>query len=350
MAVYTAQKRPDLSGHRVFTWVNPKGKRATEYEDLTVGQQSTPAQYAFQGWPIRFDDGRDPYTEASTVIKSSDWYAYRDPNQTTNRHYVVGVHEAESALEQSFKGAHAAGLFEFADKEWIKTGIAGHYMTYPYVEYGEFLALCYAEREALSDTATFSLVFEAADKARHLQDVVYYSFELAEAHSDFDDSGVEAAWKTDPIWQGARKAVENIIASNDWMEVVVAINLCLDRLFGELAKVEYFSRFAAANGDIVTPIIIASSEGDTARNNRFTTELINHLTSDATHGEANREIINGWVAKWNEYALDACDAFAPVFDQAPAKPSTYKSAMARVEGKQAEHLKSLGLTVPAARG
>jgi len=350
MAVYTAQKRPDLSGARVFTWVNPAGKRATEYEDLTVGQQSTPAQYVTQGWPIRFDDGRDPYTEASSVIKSTDWYTYRDPSQTTNRHYVVGVHEAESALEQSFKGAHAAGLFEFADPEWIKTGIGQHYMTYPHVEYGMFLALCYAEREALSDTVTFSLVFEAADKIRHLQDVVYYSFEMAEAHPGFDDSAVESAWKSDPIWQGARKAIENIIASFDWMEVVVAINLCMDRLFGELAKVEYFSRFAAANGDIVTPIIIAASEADTARTNRFTTELINHVTSDPTHGQKNKEIINGWVAKWNEYALDACDAFSPVFDMAPTKPSAYKSAMAHVAGKQAKYLTSLGLTVPTARG
>ena len=30
------------------------------------------------------------------------------------------------------------------------------------------------------------------------------------------------------------------------MEVIVAANLCFDRLFGELAKMEYFSRFAAA--------------------------------------------------------------------------------------------------------
>lgn len=350
MAVYTAQKRPDLSGARVFTWVNPKGKRATEYEDLTVGQQSTPAQYVTQGWPIRFDDGRDPYTEASTVIKSTDWYTYRDPNQTTNRHYVVGIHEAESALEQSFKGAHAAGLFEFADPEWIKTGIGRHYMTYPHVEYGMFLALCYAEREALSDTVTFSLVFEAADKVRHLQDVVYYSFELAEAHPGFDDSAVESDWKSDPIWQGARKAIENIIASFDWMEIVVAINLCLDRLFGELVKVEYFSRFAAANGDIVTPIIIASSEADTARTNRFTSSLIEHVLTDPVHGPANKKIIDGWVAKWNAYALDACDAFAPAFESAPTKPGTFASAMGRVRAKQAMHLKEIGLSMPSGQG
>lgn len=336
-------KRQNLSGNRTFTWVKAAGKRPTEYEDLTVGQQSTPAQYAFQGWPIRFDDGRDPYTEDSTVIRSSDWYAYRDPNQTWQRGYISGIHESEKALERSFEGARAAGLFAFANKDWVRNGLARHYMAYPFVEYGLFLALCYAEREALSDTVTFSIVFEAGDKLRHLQDVVYYSFELAEAFPAFDDSAVNADWSGDPLWQGARNAVENIIALNDWMEVVVATNLCFDRLFGELAKVEYFSRFAAANGDMVTPIIVASSEADTARTQRWTAALIKHVLDDPVHGSANKDVICSWIEKWNRYSLDACDAFAPVFSQAPVRPGTFESAMRDVNAKQAGYLAGLGV-------
>lgn len=336
-------KRTALSGNRSFAWVKPAGKRPTEYEDLTVGQQSSPGLYAFQGWPIRFNDGRDPYTEDSTVIRSSDWYAFRDPNQTMNRGYIAGVNESEKALERSFAGARDAGLFAFADQSWVKKGLAEHYMTYPFVEYGLFLALCYAEREALSDTVTFSIVFEAADKLRHLQDVVYYSFELADAFPGFDDSGVGEAWKNDPIWSGARKAVENIIASNDWMEVVVATNLCLDPLFGDLAKVEYFSRFAAANGDVVTPFIIASSEAETAKTMRWTAALIKHLLADPVHGADNREIIMSWVDKWRTYAVEACEAFAPVFSSAPATPSTFEVAMDDVRAKHAKYLDNLDL-------
>jgi alkene monooxygenase beta subunit len=343
MAARTSPKRESLPGNRTFTWVTPAGKRPTEYEDLTVGQQSTPDLYAFQGWPIRFDDGRDPYTSESTVIRSSDWYAYRDPNQTMQRGYISGVNQSEKALEHSFRGAHAAGLFAFADEQWVRKGLAEHYMTYPFVEYGLFLALCYAEREALSDTVTFSVVFEAGDKLRHLQDVVYYSFELAEAFPGFDDSQVHAAWTSDPLWQGARKAVENIIALNDWMEVVVATNLCFDRLFGELAKVNYFSRFAAANGDVVTPIIIASSEADTARTQRWTSQLLKHVLSDPVHGRANQEIVSSWIGKWDGYALEACAAFAPAFGEAPARPSTYESAMVDVRAKQAAYLADLSL-------
>ena len=131
------------------------------------------------------------------------------------------------------------------------------------------------------------------------------------------------------------------------MEVVVATNLCFDRLFGELAKVEYFSRFAAANGDVVTPIIIASSEADTARTQRWTSALIKHVLDDPAHGSANREIISAWIEKWNRYSLDACEAFAPVFDQTLAKPATFRSAMSDVKAKQAAYLGSLDLVIPA---
>nr|AAV52082.1 probable alkene monooxygenase beta subunit [Nocardioides sp. JS614] len=348
MAVYTAPKRTNLSGNRNFTWFTPAGKRPTEYEDLTVGQQSTPAQYAFQGWPVRFDDGRDPYTEDTTVIRSSDWYTFRDPNETMNRGYITGVNESENAIQRSFASAHTAGLFAYADEGWVRTGLAEHYMTYPFVEYGLFLALCYAEREALSDTATFPIVFEAADKLRHLQGVVYYSFELEKAFPWFDDSGFMEAWLNEPIWQGARKAVENIIALNDWMEIVVAINVCFDQLFGGLAKIEYFSRFAAANGDMVTPILIASAESDSARTENWTTALLEHVLDDSVHGGHNRSVITSWVEKWNAYALEACNAFAPVFDQATTKAATYPAALEDVTRKQSTYLEGLGLSVPGA--
>ncbi|AFM20581.1 Methane/Phenol/Toluene Hydroxylase (plasmid) [Mycolicibacterium chubuense NBB4] len=336
-------QRKALSGNRTFGWVTPKGKRPTEYEDLTVGQQSTPAQFAFQGWPLRFDNGRDPYTEDSTVLRSSNWYAYRDPNQTMNRPYIAGVHEAEKALQNTFLGASAGGLFGFANREWVSKGLAKHYMTYPFVEYGMFLALCYAEREALSDTVTFSIVFEAADKLRHLQDVVYYSFELAEAHSEFSDEECLRVWKEDPVWQGAREAIENVIALDDWMEIVVALNLCFDPLFGELAKVEYFTRFAGANGDLVTPSVIASSEADTVRTRAWTKELIRHLVEDPEYGTHNSSIIAAWVDKWNRYSLKACDAFAPVFSEVPNQPTSYEDAMTEIREKQSQILNELNL-------
>lgn len=338
------ERREPLPGNRSFGYYKPAGRRPTEYEDLTCDQQSDPSHFAFQGWPIRFDDGRDPITAKSTKLRSSDWFAFRDPNKTMNRGYVASTNEVEKGLAHSVNGAIKAGHFEFANPEWVSGPLAKHFMTYPYVNYGLFLALCYAEREALSDTVTLPIVFEATDKLRHLQDSVHYSFNLAEAFPNFSDAGAAETWKKDPSWQGARKAIEFLISSNDWMEVVVATNLCFDRLFGELAKKQYFGRFAAANGDLVTPLFIASSEGDDTRTVTWTKELMRHLLEDKAHGDHNRKVINGWIEKWDDYALDAAEAFAPVFDAAPNKPQEFSEALAHVIADRNEILKELGLT------
>jgi alkene monooxygenase beta subunit len=342
-AGYLPPPRAQLPGNRRFTWYSPAGRAPTEYEDLTVHQQSSPLHYAFQGWPIRFDDGRDPYDDRTTAIRSSDWYAFRDPNRTIQRTYVSSANESEKGMDRAIEGARSAGLLESADPRWVREVLAAHFLTYPFIDYGLFLALCYAEREALSDTVTFSIVFTAADKLRSLQDTVFYSFALADALPSFVEADVHQIWKTDPVWQGARRAVEQIVASDDWMEIVVAINLCFDRLFGRLARVGFFSRFAAANGDVVTPILIASSESDAARALRWTKALVTHVLSDALHGEHNRDVIRGWVRRWSGAAVESAEAFQSLFGIPPVRPSTFDDALTRVRLEQAAVLDDLGL-------
>jgi hypothetical protein len=68
---------PPFEGHRTFTWFTPRRRAATEYELYTVGQQSTPDQWLHVGWPIRFDEGREPYTASSTAIRCGNWHDYR---------------------------------------------------------------------------------------------------------------------------------------------------------------------------------------------------------------------------------------------------------------------------------
>src|SRR5262249_43280578 len=143
----------------------------------------------------------------------------------------------------------------------------------------------------------------------------------------FSDEHAPESWKTDPIWQGARRTVEHIVALRDWMEVVVAVNLCFDRVFGELTRLHYFSRFASASGDVVTPMIIASAEADHVRTRSWTKTLLAHLISDPAHGAANLDIISGWVDTWTTAARAACEAFRPAFERAPVKPVTFDDAL-----------------------
>ena len=93
-------------------------------------------------------------------------------------------------------------------------------------------------------------------------------------------------------------------------------------------------RFVAnASHELKTPVstIIASSEADMARTTRWNAALMEHLLGDETYGAHNREVITGWIDKWNGYSIEACTAFSPVFENAPVIPATFETAMADVQ-------------------
>jgi methane monooxygenase component A beta chain/propane monooxygenase small subunit len=128
------------------------------------------------------------------------------------------------------------------------------------------------------------------------------------------------------------------------MEIVIAANLSFDRVFGDLAKVEYFGRFAAANADSITPMIIASAQADDNRTMSWTKALVQGLLDDPAHGTTNRKQINEWIEKWDAHAKQAIDAFAPCFTSAPSCPVSFAEAASDVWRRRNQVLAELELT------
>src|SRR5271166_1470000 len=85
------------SDSRKFNYFEPKGRKATHYEDVTVDVQPDPKRYLLQDWIISFADGTPTYYENWTQAKSSDWHKYRSIDQEWERtHYqrqstIVGM-------------------------------------------------------------------------------------------------------------------------------------------------------------------------------------------------------------------------------------------------------------------
>ena len=334
-----------LSGSRQFTYFKPKGRHPSEYEDLTLHTQPDPHAFALQGWFTHFVDGRDPWTPSSTALKSTDWWVFQDPSKQWQRPYVATQAEQERGLDRIIEAAKSEGLFADIDETWAKTILGKYYAAYACLEYGLFRCFSYAQREALSATVGNTCIFNAADKIRQAQDITLYGMDLTEAIPGFSDAEAKTVWLEDPIYQGARKAVEGLMASKDWGEVVIGANLVLEPLFGALARVQLFSRFAPRNGDAVTPVILATAENDWQRNLKWTKEFVQVLLRDPEHGSGNKKVIEGWITKWGSYVKDAMQAFAPLFDIPVIRPQTFAQACARVEQQHETLLKELGLEV-----
>lgn len=308
----TATGRPEFEGFQTFVWFTPERRKPTEYELYTVGQQSSPEQWLDVDWPLRFDDGRAPWTDDSSAIKTTKWFDWRDPNKTWQRPYVSQANQDEQALVRLLpvltKGS-ASGL----DATWSTEILGKTYAAWPFVEYGLFLALAYAVREARADTIEFATVFQAADRMRVLQDIVLHLDYLQEELPGFSDSGARAAWMDDPTLTPIREVVEHLAASTDWMEILVVACLIFEPLLGQLAKFELFSRGAAASGDAATPTVLAQSADSQRRGLDLAQSLVKFVTADPDSGAANLDIINGWVTRWKPMCEKAANAFLPVF-------------------------------------
>jgi methane monooxygenase component A beta chain/propane monooxygenase small subunit len=304
---------PTLAGYRQFVWFKPAGRRPTQYEAYTVGQQSSPEQWLHVDWPLRFDDGRAPYIAESTALRAQ-WSDYRDPTQTWQRPYVAQHNQQEQTIGTLVPEALRESLYESIVPAWREKVLGTYYAAWPFVENGEFRCLCYAVREALSDTLTFSLAFTASDKLRHSQDIVYYLLTLKELDPPFSDDGARAAWMTDPTLLPLRETIERIHSLTDWAEIAVAIHLVLEPLAGELFKTEFLAKLAPLNGDSVTSMILASARQDSRRHLASTQALVGLALADPTHGAANRALVGEWIHKWTPRAAAAARALGTLFE------------------------------------
>jgi hypothetical protein len=343
----TATRHDEFSGKREFSYIQPRqGRRATEYEELTLYIQQDPKQFAWGGWPILTPEGRATWSEESTALRSSNWWAFRDPNKTWQRPYVKLQAEQGRALERTLETAKACGLFAAYDRAWADEMLALYYASCAFLEYGLFRAFSYAQREALAEVVGNPCVFNAADKIRYAQEISLYGMELAQALPGFSDSEAKSIWLTDPRWQGVRENVERLMAIRDWAEVIVATNAVFEPLVGELVRVELFLRFAPRNGDSVTPALVASAEGDWERNRRWTRAFLRFVAEDPDYAAQNRQVLQGWIDRWTPVGLVAARGLAPLFELPTVKAQSFPEALSKVRRAHAALTAEVGIAVP----
>jgi methane monooxygenase component A beta chain/propane monooxygenase small subunit len=332
-----------LSGEQHFTHLKPAGKRPTEYEELTLHIQPEPLKYHWQGWPTRFPDGRAPWVAESTALRSVDWFAFRDPSRMWQRTYVAQQAERCKSTERTVETARRRGLFAGFDPKWLSPVLDRYLQASAFLEYGLFRSLCYAQREALSDSIGNALVLDACDKIRYAQEIAIYGLELAGTVPGFNDTLGKETWLEDPTLQGSREVVERLLASHDWAEISVVVNLLLEPHLGRLLRSSFFLSFAARNGDPVTPALVETAEADADRNVAWTKDLVRLVLSDPEHAAGNRTVIGRWLFEWTPRIEKASRALAPLWDIPGGRASDFETAYAEADNGTRANLKELGL-------
>ncbi len=308
----TAQ--PSFESHRHFIWFDPEKAFPSEYESLTIGQQSHPDEWMHVDWPIRFEDGRGPFAEESTALRSENWKAFRDPAGLLQRAHVAATNHQEQALASLMAECLSQNLLSRMNPVWRDRVLGTFYAAWPFVEHGQFLALSYAVREAFAAALTFGISYQISDKLRHSQDIVHYVEVLREAVPGFSDEKAQSAWMNDNALVPLRENLERIVHSRDWGEILIAIHLVLEPLAGELFKSELLARHAALHGDPISAVILANAGADRRRHQEFTGQFVKFLLADPQHGDDNRDVVQAWLDRWVPVSREAAAAFRPIFE------------------------------------
>lgn len=331
------------SGSRRYNYFEPRGKRATHYEDVTVDVQPDPERYLIQDWIISFNNGKGAYTKDNTRAQSSNWHAFRAPDQEWERTHYQRQSKIETMVQSVITNARRAGAPRTFDRVWQRI-LQVHLGAWKHAEFGLGTSLMQAQRYGYTQMINNATLTNSSYKLRLAQDITLYLAEIGMDIEGWNDELGKKAWLEDPIWQPTREAVETIMGTEDYLEQYFAINIIFEPLVGELFRSGFLMQAAAANNDFVTPAVISAAEADYERNLANTIDLIYLLANDAAHGAHNRALFQAWIGKHSALADKAASALQPIWSQPHSKPVSFEDCRTVSLERVGQILGELGLS------
>jgi propane monooxygenase small subunit len=313
------------SDSRHYNYFDPKGRKATHYEDMTVDVQPDPKRYLLQDWIINFADGTPTYYEGWTKAKSSDWHKFRAIDQEWERTHYQRQSTIEGMVANVIENGRRSGAPKRFDKAWVKV-LQDHLGAYKHAEFGLGTATMQAQRYGYTQMVNNAILTNSSYKLRFAQDLTLYLGEIGLDIAGFDLDAGKKHWLEDPVWQGTRQAVETIMGASDYLEQYFAINVIFEPLVAELFRSGFVMQMAAAQNDYMSPSVVSAAEGDYERNLANTVELFSILTQDQNHGEHNRKLLVQWAGTYGKLAIDAANQLQPIWSQPRVKIAQFNEA------------------------
>ena len=269
----------------------------------------------------------------NSPLKHDSWDAFRDPDGIVYRSYNVIQDGQESYVDgllgEYEKIQHDSRL----STAWINA-LGRLYTPARYPIHCLQMSSAYLVQIVPASTIENCAIFQAADQLRWVSRIAYRTRELANAYpnSGFIENE-RAYWEDEPCWQGFRELIERVLATYDWAEHFVALNIVAKPAFDE-AFVRQLSQSAQRGDDMLLAQLLAAQWIDSERSRRWTKALVDF----ARQTEGNSALLADWVSKWTALGNGAIEAYCD------ALPDNPKAAQVAKEAAE-EFRATLGFTV-----
>lgn len=243
------------------------------------------------------------YRNASPLAHP-DWNAFRDPDEMVYRTYNMQQDGQETYVLGLFDQFSARGHDAMLERTWAGS-LARLYTPARYLFHTLQMGSAYLTQMAPASTISNCATYQAADALRWLTHTAYRTKELSKTFADLGFGRDERMyWENDPAWQGWRKVIELALVAWDWGESFVALNLVI-RPAVEEAVLRGLGEAARHNGDTLLGLLTDAQLLDAQRHRRWAAELVRL----ALEQPSNRDVLAGWIRKWEPLADDAIKAY-----------------------------------------
>lgn len=335
------------SDSRKFNYFEPKGRKATHYEDVTLDVQPDPDRYLLQDWIINFPDGTPTYSKDWTKVKAFDWHKFRSVDQEWEKTHYQRQSTICGTIQNVIENGRRSGAASRFDRSWVKI-LADHVGAYKHAEFGLGTSLMQAQRYGFTQMINNAILTNSSYKLRFTQDLTLYLGEIGlDIEGGIDKDAGKRNWLENPIWQGTRRAVEEIMGTTDYLEQYVAINVVFEPLVGELFRSGFVLQMAAAHNDFITPSVVSAAEGDYERNLANCVELIHVLLNDKDYALHNKIVISEWIEKHGKLCLAAAVQLQPIWSQPRVKIASFTEALDQARNRLRMICAETGLAAPS---
>lgn len=252
----------------------------------------------------------------ASPLQHPDWNAFRDPDEMVYRTYNLQQDGQETYVLGLFDQFSARGHDAMLERTWAGS-LVRLYTPARYLFHTLQMASAYLCQMAPASTISNCATYQTADSLRWLTHTAYRTQELSKTFGDIGFGTDERRyWEQDSAWQGWRELVERALVAYDWAESFTAFNLVI-RPAVEETLLRGLGEAARHNGDTLLGLLTDAQLLDAQRHRRWAAAL----TRMALERTGNREVLAGWVAKWEPLADAAIAAWcAALPDMANGTP------------------------------
>ncbi len=303
-------------------------KPASRYQEATLDMQP---EVNFHYRPL-WEPEYELYDKRRTAIVMADWYSFKDPRQFYYGTYTMARAKQQETMEKSIEFADKRALLSRLP-ETTAARIAAVVLPLRHYEWGANMNNCYCTAYGYGAAITQATQFATMDRLGLAQYVSRIGL-LLDSNQGHSLAKAKEDWLNAPVWQGVRRLLENLFVTKDWFEVFVAQNLVLDGLIYPLVYRKFDDRICYASGSAFSTVTEFMRDWFD-ENSRWVDATIKTAADESA---ANKDLLNGWIAKWS---ADLIAAIAPLAETALAHEG--KEELAQLSAEFQARIAKLGL-------